>query len=160
MIKLEKDGFVTKTIMICTEGKKTNDSIQKSVVIKKEQKKVSSNLKFRAIYFEKGDDELTASAEVELSRVLSAMERNSEMVIEIAGYTDALGNADYNETLSKNRAMTAAKFLIRKGVEPTRIILKGKGAEELANGCTEGIHCSETLHKQNRRVVISVVVLN
>jgi outer membrane protein OmpA-like peptidoglycan-associated protein/tetratricopeptide (TPR) repeat protein len=160
MIKLEKDGFVTKTIMICTEGKKAKDSIQKSVVIKEEQKKVSSNLKFDAIYFDKGDAELSASAEVELSRVLSAMQRNTEMIIEIAGYTDALGDKGYNTALSKERAMAAAKFLIRKGIEPTRVILKGKGAEELVNGCKAGTHCSETLHQQNRRVVISVVVLN
>jgi outer membrane protein OmpA-like peptidoglycan-associated protein/tetratricopeptide (TPR) repeat protein len=160
MIRLEKGGFVTKTIMICTQGKKEKDSIQKDVVIKKEQKKGSSNLRFDAIYFEKGGAELNASAEVELSRVLNAMKRDSKMVIEIAGYTDALGDLEYNETLSKSRAMTTAKFLIRKGIEPTRVILKGKGGEEFINGCTQGIHCSETLHQQNRRVVISIVGAN
>jgi outer membrane protein OmpA-like peptidoglycan-associated protein len=160
MLKLEKDGFMTKTIMICTEGKKEKDRILKNVVIKAQKQEVKSNLTFDHIYFAKGDAQLSSTAEVELNRVLSAMERNPEMTIEITGYTDALGDAAYNEALSNNRAMAAAKFLIHKGINPTRIILKGKGAEGLVNGCQYGILCSEILHQQNRRVTISSVVVN
>ena len=158
MVKLEKDGFVTKTIMICTEGKSARERLGKRVVMKTQR--VSTNLKFDTIYFDEGNTILSASAQVELSRVISAMNRNPKMVIEITGFTDASGDLNYETSLSKDRAMSAANFLIRRGIKPTRIIPKGKGAKELSNGCKEGIHCSEKLHQQNRRVIISVMVLN
>ena len=48
--------------------------------------------------------------------------------INIYGYTDFLGNAEYNQQLSEKRSENIRNHLISKGIDKTKIILsKGKG---------------------------------
>ncbi len=155
MVKFERDGFITKSMMVCTEKKSVGERLNKTVFLKSNT--TTKAQQFDNLYFSKGAVTLSLSSSVELDRVFYTMQNNPSMMIEIVGFTDALGDKEYKETLSKDRAMEAAKYLISKGIEPTRIIIKGKGDEELVNGCKEGIHCSDKLHQENRRVTITVV---
>lgn len=156
MLKLERSGFRTKTIMVCTDRKASTDRLSKKVLMKQYQ--TANAMTFDDIQFTKGEYQLSELATVELDMIVNAMENNPAMVIQVTGFTDALGDLDYNKKLSKKRSMEVGKYLMRNGINPTRIILKGKGATELSNGCKEGIHCSEKLHQENRRV--SIVVTN
>jgi hypothetical protein len=56
------------------------------------------------------------------------MSQNPGIKIEIGSHTDNFGNAAYNLKLSQARAESVVKFLIDKGIDPTRMIAKGYGA--------------------------------
>ena len=88
------------------------------------------------------------------------LENFPEMEINLISHTDARGNAEYNISLSQQRANTAREYLISKGVAENRVIAKGIGEEELLNGCLDGIDCSEEMHSINRRTEIVITKLN
>lgn len=70
----------------------------------------------------------------------------------LKGYTDNVGSAAYNLKLSKMRADSVAKALIKEGVEPSRIEAKGFGESNpiASNDTPEG-------RAQNRRVEAVIV---
>ncbi len=48
----------------------------------------------------------------------------------VEGHTDAVGSADYNVSLSERRALSVGEYLVKMGVEPSRLMLIGKGMAE------------------------------
>lgn len=69
--------------------------------------------------------------------------------IELQGHTDNIGTLSYNARLSKNRAQAVANYLITKGVEKSRLRVKGFGSDRpiATNDTPEG-------RIMNRRVEI------
>jgi len=69
--------------------------------------------------------------------------------IEIIGYTDSRGSADYNRDLSRQRAEAVADYLANEGVDRDLMAVSGRGeADPIATNATqEG-------RSKNRRVVI------
>jgi outer membrane protein OmpA-like peptidoglycan-associated protein len=155
MLRIEHDDFRSKTIMICTDGKTAKERMNRKVLMKENFK--AKMLDIKPIRFEKGSLELGQLEQVELEKLVTALMANPKMTIKVSGYTDALGDEKYNFDLSKKRAMVVAKYLIKKGVEPSRMMPKGKGANELKIHCGVGVDCSDELHQENRRVEIKVL---
>lgn len=71
--------------------------------------------------------------------------------VNIVGYTDASGAAEYNQALSEKRAQSVADVLIEQGIDPTRIGVSGEGENNpiASNETKEG-------RAENRRVDITV----
>ncbi len=58
--------------------------------------------------------------------------------IEIIGHTDSIGNADYNMTLSLQRAKSVRDYLIYKGIDGKRLDYKAMGQSmPIATNTTE-----------------------
>ena len=74
------------------------------------------------------------------------------MEIELIGHTDDVGEAQYNLTLSQNRANVVKEKLHEKGIASSRIIASGKGeTEPIANNDTDENRAL------NRRVEMHIV---
>ena len=71
------------------------------------------------------------------------------MIVE--GYTDSVGSASYNQSLSERRAGSVRMALVRAGVDPARIVAQGYGKEYPVadNGSNSG-------RAQNRRVEVTI----
>ena len=71
---------------------------------------------------------LKPAMESELSAVAAKVNasKGNEM-LEVVGHTDSTGPADYNQGLSERRAQAAADYLSGKGVDASRISVKGMG---------------------------------
>ena len=78
----------------------------------------------------------------------------NQTIIEVAGHTDSIGDAAYNQNLSEERAATVANYLASRGVMRDRMITIGAGE-------TRPIASNETDagRAQNRRVEITLVPL-
>jgi outer membrane protein OmpA-like peptidoglycan-associated protein len=75
--------------------------------------------------------------------------------IQVIGYTDRLGSADYNQTLSERRAATVRDYLVGKGVAAGHIDAEGRGEANPVKTCDDKnrarlIACLAP----NRRVVV------
>ena len=81
---------------------------------------------------------------VEIAKVLKS---NKNMKLDINGYTDNVGNANHNLTLSKDRSQTVLNTLVQSGIEKSRLVANGYGA---TNFITD--NNSEAGKEQNRRV--------
>src|SRR5690606_28463781 len=49
--------------------------------------------------------------------------------VRIEGYTDSVGNPNFNRLLSEHRANAVREYLIAQGIEPTRLVAVGRGAD-------------------------------
>jgi outer membrane protein OmpA-like peptidoglycan-associated protein len=60
------------------------------------------------------------------------------MKVSINGHTDNVSGAEFNQTLSENRAKAVYDYLVSKGVDSSRLTYKGYGlTKPLASNDTE-----------------------
>lgn len=85
------------------------------------------------------------------------MMKNPQLKIELGSHTDSRSSNDYNLGLSHRRAQSAVEYIIKNGIDASRIVSKGYGESKLVNHCTDGIKCSEDLHQANRRTEIKIL---
>lgn len=87
-----------------------------------------------------------------LDKVAGTLGEFNKTVIEVAGHTDSVGSAAYNQTLSERRANSVAAYLGGHGVDRSRMVTIGAGKDHpvATNETEEG-------RAQNRRVEITIV---
>jgi len=90
------------------------------------------------VYFESNSADLTDSTLLTLNRLIDIVQNDASVDIELRGYSDNLGSAEYNLVLSEKRSESVKAYLISKGVSPDRITTIGKGmASPLSSNDTE-----------------------
>jgi outer membrane protein OmpA-like peptidoglycan-associated protein/outer membrane protein W len=104
-----------------------NSSDDKGAPIKLEKGKA---VVLEGVNFASGSATLTPASEDVLERALRAMQTSPEVIVEIAGYTDDVGNTLQNERLSLRRAEAVKAWLNRKGIASWRMTTAGKGPRE------------------------------
>jgi outer membrane protein OmpA-like peptidoglycan-associated protein len=87
-----------------------------------------------------------------LDKVAATLAEFDKTVIEVAGHTDSVGSAEYNQQLSERRANSVAAYLGSRGVSKARVVTVGAGEDHpvASNETDEG-------RAQNRRVEITIV---
>ena len=80
------------------------------------------------IYFNTGSNTIRSGFYYTmLDDVAEIMLRNKDVTFSVSGFTDNVGEEDYNLKLSNRRANEARNFLIERGVESDRISAEGYG---------------------------------
>lgn len=94
-------------------------------------KKIVETPDLTTIFFEYNSIDKLNDNEVEayLDQVLTRLSASSEKV-KLIGHTDSDGTYDYNFKLGENRATVIADYLIKKGLNPNRIIVDSRGELE------------------------------
>ncbi|WP_421807332.1 OmpA family protein [Flagellimonas sp.] len=108
-------------------------------------------LDLQPIYFDFDKHNIRPDAEVELAKILNAMEAYPQLNIHIESHTDSRGNDAYNMQLSERRAKSTLEWLVSKGIDRNRLSAKGYGESQLINNCSNGVNCSQEEHQLNRR---------
>ncbi|UCH53157.1 MAG: DUF4398 and OmpA-like domain-containing protein [Pseudomonadota bacterium] len=84
-------------------------------------------------------------------RLADFLKRHAERNVMIEGFTDSVGDADYNQRLSQRRANAVRAALLNNGIEERRIQVFGYGkAYPVASNATE------SGRQQNRRVEVVI----
>ncbi len=102
---------------------------------------------FNNVYFATNKWDLTGVSTTELDNLSEVLKENSNLKIEVAGHADERGSESYNIWLSNKRSNAVRDYLIRKGVSPTQLEVKGYG---------EGDPSSTRLD-ENRRVEFKIL---
>ena len=86
-----------------------------------------------------------------LDRLVAFMNENKDKKVNLSGHTDSIGTAAYNQKLSERRANSVKAYIVKKGVDASRISAQGFGeTKPIADNKTrEG-------RAKNRRVEIKV----
>ena len=82
------------------------------------------------ILFAVDKSDLQPAAQQNLAELAVILNKYADTEILIEGHTDASGSADYNMTLSRNRADSVARYLEVQHVMPTRFTLMAYGEEQ------------------------------
>lgn len=88
---------------------------------------VKHTFKLNNILFRFDSYELTSIARRDLNKLVTLMKENPTVKIQINGYTDSRGAKSYNVKLSKNRAKAVKDYLVRNGIDKSRLTHKGFG---------------------------------
>ena len=70
--------------------------------------------------------------------VANYLKQNPDAKLNIIGYTDQVGNAGYNDKLSKKRADAVKQLLVDMGVDTSRLASKGKGVDKQTKAKSAG----------------------
>jgi outer membrane protein OmpA-like peptidoglycan-associated protein len=65
----------------------------------------------------------------ELENIRKLLDGNPNLIVQINGHTDNVGEATYNRALSQKRASSVVDYLVRNGVESNRLAAVGFGEE-------------------------------
>lgn len=99
------------------------------------------------IEFDSGRATIRPDSNPRLDRIVEYMTHKPNVRLRIAGYTDNVGNARANKTLSERRAQAVRAYLLSHGIEGRRVEAVGFGDEDpvASNDTEEG-------RQQNRRI--------
>lgn len=79
------------------------------------------------IFFATDSSNIKSNSQTELNKLISFMNINSNIKVEISGHTDNKGNAPHNLDLSNRRAKSVYEYLIKNGIKAERLSYKGFG---------------------------------
>jgi len=117
-----------------------------------EQIKKGSKTILKNIFFDTDSYRIKSKSGAELNKLISFMNTNPSIKVEISGHTDSKGEPPYNMILSLKRAKAVFDYLIKNGISETRLTYKGFGdtIPVSTNETDEG-------RSQNRRTEIKIV---
>ena len=105
-----------------------------------------------SIYFDLDSYEINSVTEKIIIEFADYLKLNKSLMISINGYTDDIGEQNYNQKLSENRAFSVYNELISNGVSSDRLEYKGFGESNPKNQ-----NLSESERKLNRRTEFYVL---
>jgi len=117
------------------------------------------------IYYDLDKWDIRPDAAIELDKLVTVLQDNPEIRIELSSHTDSRASADYNDELSKKRAQSAVDYIESKGIGADRLIARGYGESELIIS-DEQIdqlpteEAKEAAHQRNRRTEFKVIEYN
>ena len=103
------------------------------------------------IYFDLDKFNIRPDAALDISKVVEVMKQYPTMKVEVASHIDSRASKAYNLALSQKRAQATIEFMIKSGIDKSRLVAKGYGEKQLVNKCADGVACSDEEHQQNRR---------
>jgi outer membrane protein OmpA-like peptidoglycan-associated protein len=114
--------------------------------------KVGQAVVLKNVFFDSDSYQLKPESQVELDKLVTFLQQNASVSIEIQGHTDNVGTAAYNLDLSSKRAQSVVDYLLTKGVNTSRMTSKGFGLTQpvATNDTEEG-------RAQNRRTEMRIV---
>jgi OOP family OmpA-OmpF porin len=116
------------------------------------QKNIDDAINGRSISFETGSAAITKAGQTVLKSLVAPLKAAGTQTVVVGGYTDNVGDAKANLQLSKARANSVKVFLVKRGVNAKRLIVKGNGeAKPIAPNSTEAGR------RKNRRIEFTVL---
>ena len=114
--------------------------------------KTGDTIVLRGVNFDFNKSSLTVNAKTILDQVGEAMNKRTDIKVELDGHTDSKGSDAYNMKLSQRRAQAVRTYLVGKGIDAGRMTAVGMGevAPVADNETDEG-------RELNRRVELKVL---
>lgn len=148
-LNVSKEGYAFYSESFSLKGG-VNDSYILKVPL--QPIKEGSKVVLKNVFFETGKYDLKPTSTAELNKLVSFLNTNPSIKIELGGHTDNVGSKESNQLLSGNRAKTVYQYLIDKGISSSRLSFKGYGdTQPIAdNNTDEG-------RQQNRRTEFKII---
>ena len=121
--------------------------------VKVEQKEKGTTITLGDINFEFGKAELMPVASQTIDPLAEVLENNPKRNVLIEGFTDSVGNEQYNMKLSLQRANAVRDVITAKGIAAGRITTRGYGEEFPVDS-----NATPAGRQKNRRV--EIIILN
>lgn len=155
-LSYEADNYMFQSENVNVPKEPLYSEINKVIVL--EQIKKGVKITLNNLFFASNKANISKESQIELEKLYTLMNENSDLVIEIAGHTDNKGSDKTNMKLSQDRANAVVTYLVKKGINAKRLVAKGYGSTQpvasnkLPNGKPDPIGM-----QKNRRVEMKVL---
>ena len=141
--------FYSKSILLANSNTLTDPYILDIELIPIE---IGAEMDLYNIYYETDSFNILSESEPELQKLVSFLQNNGDLKVEIQGHTDSSGNAENNKQLSQLRAKSVVDSLVTNGIQILRLSYEGYGD-------TVPISTNETIEgrRENRRTTIKII---
>jgi len=112
---------------VTTVGIRKNTELVRNIDIELEPIIIDSAIVLQNIYYDFDEYYLRPDAMPELTKLITLLNQNPNIMIQMGSHTDSNGTLVYNKVLSNNRAMAVVKFLAENGIDPSRLSWFGYG---------------------------------
>ncbi|MBR9999958.1 MAG: OmpA family protein [Cyclobacteriaceae bacterium] len=150
---VEKPGYVFESRHFSTPAETGFEPVEMDFYLKKIKAGASTIL--NNLFFDVNKYELKERSITELQRIISYMNNNPDLKIEIRGHTDDTGSAAYNMELSLKRAEAVYQYLVNHGIAQSRLQYQGFGQTEPAVP-----NDSEENRSRNRRIEFRIAEMD
>ncbi len=136
LMTVKKNGYAFQSQYLSTNDTANNHAVTKDIIMK--EIKVGGQYPLHDILFSTNSNELNDTIKTVLDNFAEYLLENSNLHIDINGYTDNVGDHQSNIALSENRARTVFMYLVSKQIDNSRLSYKGFGeAKPVASNDTE-----------------------
>lgn len=156
-IVANQEGRYSQTELVSTKGLDRSKTLYVTLKLGVCNLVEGGNWVLKNIHYDFDKSNIRPDAAIILDNVVSIMKQNPSLVIELSSHTDSRGDDQYNMGLSQRRADAAVAYLVRNGIDRSRLVAAGYGESRLLNECGNGVSCSEEKHQENRRTEIKVL---
>ena len=153
-LNVSKDGylFYSENFQL-KDSKSSREPVLKDVGMK--PIKVGQSVVLKNIFYDFDKFDLKDESMAELGKLISFLNKNPKIKIEVGGHTDNVGGKQYNQQLSEKRSKAVYDYLVQKGIAIARLEFKGYGdAKPVADNTTE------QGRSQNRRTEFTIMSVN
>lgn len=153
-----KDGYLNNSNRFSSKGigKIPSNPIQEfEVEITLDKIFKNKEIVLENIYYDLDKWDIRPDAEPTLDMLYTTLNQNPNIKIQLNSHTDCQGQDQYNQNLSQKRAQSAIEYLIKKGIDATRLSALGYGETRLAIDCA-CTKCTEDEHQANRRTSFTI----
>lgn len=149
-IAIKADGYLFHSENFNIPGDANFKTYVKNIQLKRIE--VGKSVVLRNIFFDTGKYELRPESKTELERLESILVENPQIRMEISGHTDSVGSDENNQQLSENRAKAVVEYLIKEGIDRSRLTYMGYGESNpvASNDTAEG-------RQENRRTEFKII---
>ncbi len=124
--------FLLFGLMSCQAVNTHNSDISKSCLFN--EKLMKDTMVFN-VFFDFNKYNISASEKQQLVMVVEALKASTEGAkVSLLGYTDRIGNTDYNKRLAENRVKAVKNFIESHGFKNIDLV-EGVGASQLKSEC-------------------------
>ena len=92
--------------------------------------KESAKVTFPVIYFAFNSIGILQNEETKLNAILKTLKENPNMKVTVTGWCDTKGSVAVNKRISRQRAETVKTWLVKNGIEASRITAIGNGSDD------------------------------
>ena len=108
--------------------KETVDKAETKVV--EQDIKESAKVTFPVIYFTFNSIDIQQNEDTKLNDILKTLKENPNMKVTVTGWSDTKGSVAVNKRISRQRAEAVKTWLVKNGIEASRITAIGNGSDD------------------------------
>ena len=150
VVSIKKNGYAFKSKYISSSDTAYNSPKNLDFVM--ESIEVGKSFQMESVYFETDSYLINSITKEILHEFSEYLQLNNNLIIEINGFTDNIGNSIDNQILSENRAKSVRDLLLLNGIDAKKLSFNGYGeAHPVSNNNTK------YGRKMNRRTEFKVI---
>lgn len=158
VLTADKQGYTSTRATVSTEGIRRQDPDDSVfVTIYVDSFKINGEYEMKNIFYDYDKATLRPESAAELEKLTDLMKDNPSLDVKILSYTDSKGTPSYNKNLSQQRAEAVVNYLVRNGVDRSRLSAQGMGEENPVAPNTVNGKDNPEGRQQNRRTTFRIM---